>query len=197
MRIVKIILLVIVALIVLSAIGGLFMSSKFSMDRSTVINADQKVIFDQINNLKNWEQWSPWQKMDPETKLTYDGPEAGVGASYSWTSSKNGDGTLTISESIPYESITTDMDFKENGKGLAGFKIAKDGSGNKLTWWFETDLGSNPFKKFFFGMMGKGMMSSPFDQGLADIKKIAESMPASAAEIIPAIPDTLAADTTK
>ncbi|MEP7263258.1 MAG: SRPBCC family protein [Bacteroidota bacterium] len=197
MRIVKIILLVIVALIVLSAVAGLFMSSKFSMERSTLINADQKVIFDQINNLKNWEQWSPWQKMDPETKITYDGPEAGVGASYSWTSSKNGDGTLTISESIPYESVTTDMDFKENGKGVAGFKIAKEGNGNKLIWWFETDLESNPFKKFFFGMMGESIMSKPFDQGLSDIKKIAESMPSAAPEIIPAVPDTLSADTTK
>jgi Polyketide cyclase / dehydrase and lipid transport len=197
MRIVKIILLIIIGLAVLAAIAGMFVPSKFTMDRSVVINADQKVIFDQINVLKNWEQWSPWEKMDPETKLTYDGPESGVGASYSWSSTKNGDGTLTISESIPNESVTCDMDFKDNGKGTAGFKVTPAEKGNKLTWWFESDLGSNPFKKLFFGVMGRSFMNKAFDQGLNDIKTIAESMPVQPAEIIPAVPDTLAADTTK
>jgi hypothetical protein len=172
----------------------MLMPSKFALDRSLVINADQKIIFDQVNNLKNWEQWSPWQKMDPETKLTYDGPEEGVGASYSWVSSKNGEGTLTISESIPYESVVTDMDFKENGKGLAGFRIAKADEGNNLTWWFESDLGANPFKKLFFGLMGRSFMSKVFDQGLADIKKIAESAPAPIVEPIPSSADTLSTD---
>ena len=197
MKVLKVILIVIVSIIALAAIAGMFMPSKFVMERSIVINADQKVIFDQVNVIKNWEQWSPWMKMDPETKMTYDGPTEGVGASYSWSGKKLGEGTLTISESNPYESITNEMDFKKDGKGVSGFRIAKAENGNSLTWWIEQEVGANPFKKLMMGVMGKSFMGNIFDQGLNDIKKIAEAMPPPAAEVIPAAPDTLTADTVR
>jgi hypothetical protein len=197
MKVVKIILFVILAVIALAAIAGMFMSSRFAMERSVIIDADQKVIFDQVNTLRNWEQWSPWVKMDPEIKITYDGPASGVGASYSWVGTKTKEGTLTITESIPYESITTEMDFRKDGKGTAGFKIAKAEGGNKVSWWFESDMGSNPFKKLMMGMMGKSFMGNVFDQGLNDIKKIAEAMPPSVPEPPPVPGDTLAKDSIK
>src|SRR5690349_11547709 len=125
MKILKKIFIVLIAIVVIAGIAGLFMPSKFTLDKSIVINADQKVIFDQINILKNWEQWSPWYKMDPETKMTYNDIPAGVGASYNFVSSKNGEGTVTISESIPNESLKVDMDFKANGKSYAGFKMTQ------------------------------------------------------------------------
>ncbi len=195
MKIVKIILLSIVILVVIAAVAGLFMPSKFSYDQTMAMNADQKAIFDQVNILKNWEQWSPWYKMDLETKLTYDGPESGVGASYSWISSKTGEGILTISESVPYESVISELDFKDNGKAIAGFKISKSGTGNNVTWWFESDLGGNPFKKLFFGLFGSKIIGESFTQGLTDIKKIVESLPAASPESISSAPETIDADT--
>ena len=191
MKIVKGIVIVLVLLAVVAAIAGMFMPSKFNMERSVVINADERVIFEQINVLKNWEQWSPWQKMDPESKMTYSGPPSGVGASYDWTGPKTGEGTLTIIESVPYESIVTELDFKENGKGTSGYRISKADNENTLTWWFESEVGKNPFKKLMFGLMGESFMSKTFDQGLSDIKQISESAPAPAPEII-SIPDSAA-----
>jgi hypothetical protein len=41
------------------------------------------VAFAQVNDLRNWEAWSPWAKLDPAAKQTYAGPTAGVGASFS------------------------------------------------------------------------------------------------------------------
>lgn len=195
MKVLKIILIAIVAIIALVGIVGMFISSKFAMDRSMVINADQKVIFDQVNNLKNWENWSPWMKMDPEIKITYDGPAEGVGSSYSWSSSQIGEGTITVTESVPYETVSNDMDFKKDGKGISGFRITKEEGGNKVTWWMESDMGSNPYKKVMMSVMGRGFMEKTFDQGLNDLKKIAESTPAPAPEVIPAAPDSAATDT--
>ena len=116
MKIIKKILIVLVVLIAIAAIAGMFMSSKFSMERSIVINANEQVIFDQVNILKNWEKWSPWQKMDLTSKMTYFGPESGVGAGYTWVSENKstGSGTLTISESVPNQKVTTDLDFKDS-----------------------------------------------------------------------------------
>ena len=182
MKILKKILLVIAVLIGISAIAGMLMSSKFTMERSIVINANEQVIFDQINTLKNWEKWSPWQKMDLSAKMTYSGPASGVGAGYSWESTnKNmGNGSLAISESTPFSSITTDLDFRENGKAISTYKLEKADGGVKLTWSFDSDAGKNPFKKLMMNLVGKNFMNKTFDEGLNSIKQIAESMPAAA-----------------
>jgi hypothetical protein len=193
MKIVKRILLVIVCLVILGAIIGLFLPSKFTMQRSVVINADQKIIFDQINILKNWPAWSPWIKMDPNTKLTYSGPESGVGATYSWQSEKTGEGTLVISESIPYQSVSFDMDFKKEGKAISGYKIEKAENGNTLIQWFESDMGNNPFNKLMSVTGGKWFLQSKFDEGMNSIKSIAESMPPTQ----PEPPATPSADSLK
>jgi hypothetical protein len=200
MKILKKTLLVLVVLALLGAIVGLFFPSKFTLERSLVINADQKIIFDQINILKNWKAWSPWMKMDPEATIIYSGPESGVGASYSWSGKETGEGTLTISESIPYQSVSFDMDFKENGKAISGYKIEKAEGGNKLTQWFETESGNNPYKKLMSAIMGKWYLTSKFDEGMNAIKSITESMPATTADpepVAPAVADTIPADTTK
>ena len=187
MKIIKKILIVLVALIVIAAIAGMFMSSKFSLERSIVINANEQVIFDQVNILKNWEKWSPWQKMDPTSKMTYFGPESGVGAGYEWAGEdeQTGSGTLTISESVPNQKVTTDLDFKENGKGVSSFILEKGEGGVKLSWTFDSDAGSNPFKKLMMNMLGKSFMNKTYDEGLNAIKSIAESMPAPSSEPVP------------
>ena len=192
MKILKKILIVLVVLIGLAAVCGMFMASKFSMERSIVINADEQVIFEQINTLKNWEKWSPWQKMDPTSKMTYFGPPSGVGAGYEWTSENEntGTGSLSITESIPYSLIKTDLDFRENGKAISHFKLEKAEGGTKLSWTFDSDTGSNPFKKLMMHTMGKSFMNKTYDEGLNSIKQIAESMPPPAADPVPVATDS-------
>ena len=194
MKILKKVLLVIAALIGIGAISGMLMSSKFTMERSIVINANEQIIFDQVNILKNWEKWSPWQKMDPSAKMTYSGPESGVGAGYSWESKNEnmGNGSLFISESTPYSSITTDLDFQENGKGISAYKLEKADGGVKLTWSFDSDAGKNPFKKLMMNLVGKSFMNKTFDEGLNSIKQIAESVPAATTPSAAAPVDSMA-----
>ena len=180
MKIIKKILIVLVVLIAIAAIVGMFMPAKLNVERSVVINANDQIIFDQVNTLKNWEQWSPWKKMDPTTKMTYFGPSSGVGAGYEWASddANTGSGSLTISECIPNSLIKTDLDFKEMGKSVSYFKFDKADGGVKLTWTFESDPDNNPFKKLMMNTMGKYFMNKTYDEGLNAIKSIAESMPA-------------------
>ncbi|MEZ4984128.1 MAG: hypothetical protein R2795_03670 [Saprospiraceae bacterium] len=52
------------------------------MERTISINAPQAVVFDAVNELKNWESWSPWQEQDPSTKTVYSETSAGAGAYY-------------------------------------------------------------------------------------------------------------------
>lgn len=165
------VLLVIVAILALAVLIGVFMPSQISIERSIVIEAPIEMIYDQANNLHNWEKWSPWHKIDPNMGLSYKNGGIGEGASYTWTSdhSSVGNGTLTISETKAFEYIKTVMDFGEKGSGTADFIFAQADNGIKVTWNMHSELGSNPVMKLFGPLMKKSI-SDAYDRGLADIK---------------------------
>src|SRR5688500_2478865 len=66
---------------------------------STVIKAPAQYPYEQVNTLNNWEKWSPWHQMDTAMTLSYEGPESGAGAKYSWISEEMGNGSLAITNS--------------------------------------------------------------------------------------------------
>jgi effector-binding domain-containing protein len=179
MKTIKKIGLGLLVLIVLLAIISVFLPSKMAMERSIIINAPASNAFEQINTLKNWEKWSPWKKMEPTAKMTYNDIASGEGASYSWAGEKTGEGTLTITKSTP-EEIVTKLDFKDQGTSEAGFRLAPEGNATKLTWYFNSEVGANPMHRWMMVIM-KGMMASQFDDGLKSIKDLAEKMPVATA----------------
>ncbi|MBI4930430.1 MAG: SRPBCC family protein [Bacteroidetes bacterium] len=177
MKIVKGILIALVVLAAIVSIVGFLSPKHVHVERSLTISAPAEIIHEQINNLKNWEKWSPWQKMDPAMKTEYSGSEAGAGASSKWTSeNKNvGSGDMTITSSTP-DSITTAINFMENGTATGKFIFAKSDSGIKVTWSMESDMGMNPIGRIFGLFMDK-MMGPDFEKGLAGIKEVAEAIP--------------------
>ena len=54
----------------------------YRVERSTKIAAPATVVFAQLEDFKAWSRWSPWDKLDPTMKKTYDGPPKGPGAIY-------------------------------------------------------------------------------------------------------------------
>ena len=82
------ILVVFVAIVAVLAVVIAIQPSSFVVERSTTIRAPAELIYGQIENLRQMNTWSPWSKMDPQAKITYQGPEAGVGASSSWEGPK-------------------------------------------------------------------------------------------------------------
>lgn len=194
MKLLKKVSIAIAIIIALLVIIAYFLPQKVTVKRSLAINAPAEVVFEQINTLKNWEKWSPWHKLDPSMKLTYEGPESGQGASYSWDSQQEnvGKGKLTILASIPFDSIATSMDFMENGVAVGGYKLANTDSGLVLTWSMESDMGMNPLARWF-GLLMDGMIGSDFEKGLAAIKEIAESTPVKPKEPEVKIEETITA----
>jgi len=78
------ILIGIVVVVVLLAIVIATRPSAFHIERSITIAAPAENAFARVNDFHQWGQWSPWEKMDPDLKRSYDGPAAGVGSVYSW-----------------------------------------------------------------------------------------------------------------
>ena len=92
--------------IVLLAVGiGFFMPGTTHLERTIEINAPSTQIYEQVNELKNWMNWSAWAKIDPTTVWKYSEPSSGTGSYYTWASEdKNiGNGKMTILETKPNE----------------------------------------------------------------------------------------------
>jgi hypothetical protein len=58
--------------------------SEFRIVRSATISAPAPAVFAQVNDFHSWQAWSPWAKLDPAAKATFEGQSAGIGAIFSW-----------------------------------------------------------------------------------------------------------------
>jgi effector-binding domain-containing protein len=161
--------------------------AKSHVERSLVIKASAEPVFAQVNNLKNWEKWSPWHKLDPKMKLTYEGPESGAGAKYSWTSDMDevGNGSLTIKESKLNEAIVSEMNFGDMGISYGSYKFEPVDGGTKITWSMDSDCSDMPWKWYvpskYFNLFMDELCGKDFEKGLNNLKTIVESQPATPA----------------
>ena len=68
------------AIVVVSLLVVAMQPDDFRIERSATMRAPAPAAFAQVNDFQNWRAWSPWEKVDPALKRTYDGPKAGTGA---------------------------------------------------------------------------------------------------------------------
>jgi len=187
MKALKIIGIILVLLVALFLIVALFLPSKLYIEESIVINKPASLIFKQVNNFKNWPAWSPWQANDPGMVNTYEGPERGVDAKTLWTSKKNGNGSMTIVESVPYSKVVSALDFGMPG-ATNSFEFIEQQGVTKVIWGVNIPKLSYPMERYI-GLMMPGMMKTFFKQGLEKLKEITEAMPAPPAIQITALPE--------
>ena len=152
-------------------------SPEYRVTRSATIQAPANVVFEQINDFHKWAAWSPWGKLDPAMKVTYTGPDAGMGAVYYWVGNKDvGEGRMTILESRPAELVRIKLEFIQPFASAADteFTVKPDGSGVTVTWLMS---GENGFVSKAAGLVQSmdKMIGPDFEKGLAQLKTVAES----------------------
>jgi effector-binding domain-containing protein len=177
MKTLRRILLVFLCIALVFISSAYFLPRKIHVERSLSYNAPQKTVFDQINSLKIWEKWSPWILIDTTLQLSFSGPESGAGASYRWLSNnKNvGSGTVSLISSFPYDSLLLIMDFGEKGKSLSKFIFIRENKSTKVTWSLESDLGLNPFSRWF-GLFSDRLIGPDLEQGLFHLEDLIEKI---------------------
>jgi hypothetical protein len=152
----------------------------FHVERSLSISAPPEGVFAVVNDMHRFHEWSPWQKLDPAMKITYEGPSSGVGASYSWVGNKDvGEGRMTITDATPPGSLTQKLEFLKPFESTCAvrFTIAPDGEGSRVTWGID---GNNNYMSKVMGLFVSmdSMMGKDFESGLANLKQVAEAAPA-------------------
>jgi Polyketide cyclase / dehydrase and lipid transport len=151
--------------------------AEFRITRSNLVSAAPAVVFAQVNDLHQWEAWSPWAKMDPNAKNTFAGSAAGMGASMHWAGNRKvGEGIMTIIESRPNELIRLKLEFLKPFKATHSveFTFKPAGDQTSVTW---SMTGKNNFmgRTFSLVMNCDKMIGGQFEKGLAAMKSIAEA----------------------
>jgi len=176
---IKIILLVLGIIIVVLGVIVAMQPGEFRVARSAIMSAPPQAVFAQVEDLRKWEGWNPWQKVDPAMKITFTGPPTGPGASYSWVGNKDvGEGRLTITESRPNDLVRVKLEFMKpfTATNMASFTFKPEGDKTNVTWSMEGDKNYVVKAVHLFMDMDK-MVGGQFEKGLADMKKIAEAAP--------------------
>jgi hypothetical protein len=172
---------IILMLIPLAIVVVLVLASRqpddFKITRSGSISAPASAIFPHVNTLQKWEAWSPWAKLDPNSKSTFEGPAEGVGAKMSWAgNNKVGVGSMSIMESRPSEFIQFKLEFQKpmQATNIAEFSFKPEGDQTNVTW---TMTGTNNFmgKVMNLFMNCDKMVGGQFEKGLGDLKAVAEA----------------------
>lgn len=178
MKFVKILALLIVSIIIILLIA---LPNELKVNKEIVIKQDISVVFEHINNLKKWEQWSPWQMLDPKVINTYSGPESGVGAvnSYSSENSDVGVGKMKILESIENSKVELGiymegMSDDNNPTLTTTLTLVKMGDNHTKVIWNTIDSVSTfSFYRIMLPIMNM-TLEEMFKEGLEELKFVCE-----------------------
>jgi uncharacterized protein YndB with AHSA1/START domain len=151
--------------------------ASYHIERTARINAPVATVFPLINDLHQWRTWSPFEKLDPNMKKTFSGPDSGAGAVYAWSgNAQAGEGRMTITDSKPYELVVMKLEFMKPmaATDKAMFRLAPDGDGTRVTWSMD---GTHNFlgKTFSMFMNMDKMVGGSFEEGLAKLDTIAQA----------------------
>lgn len=132
MKTFKYILFLLLIAIIGSAIYIAVQPNEFEFSRSRVIKAPKSLLFNKVNDFKNWPSFSPWIEKDSEAVLIYGEKTSGPGGNYSWNGKILGEGAMTTSAVEDNKSISQHIVFTKPFK-----------SESNINWSFEdTDEGT-------------------------------------------------------
>jgi hypothetical protein len=155
---------------------GFMLPSKMHVQRSINIETPASIVFPYVNDLKMFNQWSPWARVDPDTQYTFEGPGSGVGARMLWGSENPGVGSgfQEITASEPNRRVEVVLDFGDQGTGYSYYDLKPDGDNTIITWGFDTEFGYDLVGRYF-GLMMDGLVAAEYDKGLANLKALVEN----------------------
>ena len=147
----------------------------FRVQRSTTVSAPPAAVYALIDDFHRWGEWSPFEKLDPAMRRTFDGAPRGVGAVYAWAGNgKAGAGRMEIVEARPTRvAIRLDFEKPMRVRNTAEFTLEPAGEATRVTWAMH---GPNLFIGKVIGLFVDmdRMVGRDFEAGLAALKAAAE-----------------------
>ncbi|WP_400077269.1 SRPBCC family protein [Winogradskyella sp. R77965] len=139
MKILKYILLLLLILIIGLSIYVAVQPNDYKFSRSRTIEAPVSMIYDKVNDFKQWPEFSPWLEQDKDATLTYSDNTVGKDAGYSWIGEILGEGSMTTLEADANTAISQKIEFIKPFEANADIDWTFEPSdeGTKVTWHME------------------------------------------------------------
>lgn len=151
----------------------------FNVASTQTIEAPVHLIFEQVNDYKNWKEWGPWMESDPNIKMDFSENTVGEGASYSWQSEIEGDGAMKTIQVSEKDSILQKITFNTpigDSQSDVYWKFTPTDSGaTEVTWGMK---GTQSFmEKVFMAFQDTNfdtMLKEMFSKGLDNIDQVVQ-----------------------
>ncbi|MFV0406157.1 MAG: SRPBCC family protein [Propioniciclava sp.] len=147
----------------------------YSISRSIRIASPPDVVRQHLVDFRAWQDWSPWEGLDPNLQRTYSGPESGPGAHYAWQGNKKaGAGSMEMLHATA-ETIEVQLIFTSPWKAtnLVVLTLQAVDHQTEVTW---TMHGENKGIAALFAkvMNMDAMLGKDFEKGLRQLKNVVE-----------------------
>lgn len=138
------------------------------VERSAVVPAAPAAVIALAASSEGYQRFNPYRSTDPTLKIETFGPASGVGSGFRFDG-KEGTGSQTVT-ALGEGRVDYAIDLGAMGKPRQSLSATPEGTGSRVVWTMETDLGLNPAARVF-GLFLDGMVGSVFETGLANLQK--------------------------
>lgn len=166
-----------VAIIAGILIVASFQPAEFHVERSVTTSATVAEIYAVTSDIKRFPEWSPWQKMDPNSKNEFGGESGAPGSFMAWDGNdKVGSGRMTVTSVQPPTVVNVLVEFFNPypGTGNVTWKIEDSGLERKVIWSMDGKNESLIPKAFCMIVGMDNMIGKDFSAGLTSLKEIVE-----------------------
>ncbi|MEM5566788.1 SRPBCC family protein [Psychroserpens sp. AS72] len=139
MKAFKYILFLLLILFIGFAIYVAVQPNDYTFNRSKVIDAPVPVVYDVVNDFKEWPRFSPWIEQDKDAVLTFNEKTSGVGAGYSWEGEILGIGNAKTVDVLNNKKIKQEIEFVKPFESISNINwtFEQVEKGTKVTWSME------------------------------------------------------------
>jgi uncharacterized protein YndB with AHSA1/START domain len=165
----------------LSVVVGVLLPSHGHVERTVEVSSPLRQIYDSVNTFHRFPEWSALRRLDPQARMTFEGPEAGKGARVKWisTSPQVGNGGLEIAQSDQDSKVVMTLDNAWSGDNktyTVTLVPAQNGKTVNINWAYDADYGWNLIWRYA-GLYIHGDPASQIATSLGNIAAMLASFP--------------------
>jgi Polyketide cyclase / dehydrase and lipid transport len=143
--------------IAILAAGTMLLPRNVRVERVATIAAAPADVITIASSAESYQTFNPYKKADPSFKYEVFGPATGVGSGFKFDS-KDGKGQAVVTK-VAADRVEYALDLGAMGKPNQTIMVIPDGTGSKVSWAMDADMGYNPIGRvmglFLDGMIGK------------------------------------------
>jgi hypothetical protein len=178
MKAVKIISLTLISILVFILITAAFLDGNYAIEKEISIAQPKSKVFEYLKYLKHQDEFSVWQRRDPNMKRNFKGNDGEVGFIYAWESKDEhvGTGEQEIIAIIPEDSIKLMLRFKVPFEAQDNAYLCTqtiDSTHTLVKWGFQGKF-SYPFTIMKLVLNMEEAVGNDLGTGLQNLKTVLE-----------------------